>query len=167
MNAFIKKMEPEHLEDVVAIETSSFPAPWTRKFFSQDIDAYYGRNFVSVLDRGTGEKVLGYITAWVVYDECTINKIACDCSYRRRGIGSALLNHLIKEVYIQGVKYFFLETRQLNTAAVSFYQEFGFIRKSIRKGYYSDTKEDAIVMELYVSEPVECEGDVKAAALNF
>jgi ribosomal-protein-alanine N-acetyltransferase len=150
-------MELKHIEYVIELEREAFPTPWPKNFFFQDLQSDYAQNFVSVLENGVAEKVVGYICAWTIHDECSINKIACHCRYRRMGIGAMLLKHLMKESYIKGARIFSLEVREFNIAAQSFYQKFNFIKTGIRKGYYSDTKEDAIVMGLYVSELLDRE----------
>lgn len=154
----IKKMELKHIEYVMKLEREAFPSPWPKNFFIQDLQSDCAQNFVSVLENDIEEKVVGYICAWTIHDECLINKIACHCRYRRMGIGAMLLKHLMKEAYIKGAKIFSLEVRESNIAAQSFYQKFDFIKTGIRKAYYTDTKEDAIVMGLHVSELLDREG---------
>jgi ribosomal-protein-alanine N-acetyltransferase len=83
-----------------------------------------------------------------VLDECTINKIACRADLRRRGYSTMLLNHLINKVHGNSVKDLLIEVRESNDEAMLFYKKSGFIIKGHRKEYYSDTKEDAILMLL-------------------
>jgi ribosomal-protein-alanine N-acetyltransferase len=152
MNFTIKKMGTEHIEDVISIERSSFLLPWPKDLFIREINADYAQNFICTAEKGISEEVIGYIFAWTIGNECTINKIACHYNYRRRGAGSFLLKHLIEESFITGARIYYLEVRKYNEAALSFYRKYGFNQIAIRKGYYSDTKEDAVIMKLLVSE---------------
>jgi len=148
MKTFIKEMELEHLDDVEEIEKNAFSAPWPKSLFFQEMTLNYGQHFVSVLSHGISEKVVGYICGWTVLDQCTINKIACHIECRREGIGSVLLLHFLNEVSQKGPRTFSLEVRASNAVAQSFYRKFGFQQIAIRRGYYTDPKEDAIIMEL-------------------
>ena len=85
-------------------------------------------------------------------DECTINKIACRSDLRRLGYSTMLLNHLINKVCGNSVKDILIEVRESNNMARAFYKKSSFIKKGLRKGYYSDTKEDAILMTLDVEK---------------
>ena len=151
MHIIIGQMARRHITQVIEIEQSAFPTPWPEHFFLQEIASHCGQSFVAVLNQGCWEKVVGYVCAWTVHDECSINKIACSSAYRRMGIGSMLLAHLIHAAYQRGARFFLLEVRMRNVAAQLFYRECDFQPIGIRKRYYSDTGEDAIVMQRHVA----------------
>jgi [ribosomal protein S18]-alanine N-acetyltransferase len=148
MRVCIEKMESKHVDEVVEIEKVSFSSPWTRAMYTQETDLEYSNCFVIIVD----EELTAYISSWTVLDECTINKIACRSDLRRRGYSTMLLNHLIQKVCGNSVKDILIEVRESNDTARAFYKKSGFIIKGLRKGYYSDTKEDAILMSLDVGK---------------
>ncbi len=149
MKIAVRKMDPEHVDAVMEIENRSFPSPWTRESFLSDINASYTSDLVAVRGQDC-ELVLGYVAAWIVHDECMINKIACHPDHRHRGVATLLLKTLIEKAKMEGASGFYLEARQSNIPAIRFYQSFGFVKHGKRKNYYSDTGEDAVVMNLAV-----------------
>jgi len=150
MDISIINMAPEHIGSVIGIERDSFSTPWPKYFFSQEIQSNYGLCFVAVFNVTMADKVAGYICARTVRDQCAINKIACHFGYRRKGIASILVKYLMQEASRKGIKTFFLEVRESNAGSQKFYQKIGFIMTGIHRGYYTETGEDAIVMEFHV-----------------
>jgi len=90
--------------------------------------------------------VIGYGIAWIVADEIHIGNIAVRRDHRRRNIGAMLLDSLLETGRRRGCSLATLEVRRSNLAALELYVKFGFSSIAVRKGYYSDTREDAIVM---------------------
>ncbi len=148
MRLCIEKMESKHIDEVVEIEKASFSSPWTKAMYTQETDLENSNCFVIIVE----EELVAYISSWIVLDECTINKIACRSDLRRRGYSTILLNYLIQKVCGNSVKVLLIEVRESNDTARAFYKKSGFIIKGLRKGYYSDTKEDAILMSLDVGK---------------
>jgi ribosomal-protein-alanine N-acetyltransferase len=148
MRVCIEKMESKHIDEVVEIEKASFLSPWTMAMYTQESVLECSNCFVIIVD----EELAAYISSWTVLDECTINKIACRSDLRRRGYSTMLLNHLIQKVCGNSVKDILIEVRESNDMARAFYKKSGFFIKGFRKGYYSDTKEDAILMSLDVGK---------------
>ena len=144
MRVCIEKMEPKHIDEIVEIEKVSLSSPWNKVMYTQEIGREHLNCFVLIVS----DEVAAYISYWIVLDECTINKIACRSDLRRCGYGTMLLNHLINKVHANSVKDLLIEVRESNCDAKAFYKKSGFIIKGIRKGYYSDTKEDAVLMLL-------------------
>jgi len=144
MRVRIKKMEAANIDAVLEIERVSFPTPWTKAMYIQETDLENSNCYCLFDD----EEVVAYISSWIVLDECTINKIACRADFRTCGYSTMLLNHLIHKVFGNYVKTLLIEVRESNDIAMAFYKKSGFIKKGIRKEYYSDTKEDAILMAL-------------------
>jgi [ribosomal protein S18]-alanine N-acetyltransferase len=142
----ITLMRDKHLDGVVAIEREVFSDPWTRAMFFQDMSADYGLCYVAAYD----EVVVGYVDAWIVCDECTINRIACSKKTQRSGIGSQLLCSVMHESSRRGAQTFFLDVRSSNAAAQQFYEKSGFIKTGLRKSYYADVREDAVLMSMAV-----------------
>jgi [ribosomal protein S18]-alanine N-acetyltransferase len=152
MDIQIRNMEFRHVDDVVDIERGSFSDPWSKTLFFHELRTEYGRSFIAALDQGQRECIVGYICAWVVCDECTINKIAVHSDYRRTGIGSMLLRHLINDMRTKGVLLFTLDVRSSNSSAQLFYNKFGFVQTRVRKNYYTDTQENALILDLHMRE---------------
>lgn len=146
MRLHIETIEEKHIDELLEIERSSFPSPWTRAMLNQEAVLEHSNCFGLFAD----EKLAAYISSWTVLDECTINKIACRSVLRRRGYSSMLLDHLIQKVCGNYVKDLLIEVRASNEIAISFYKKSGFIEKGLRKDYYSDTNEDAIIMSLKI-----------------
>jgi ribosomal-protein-alanine N-acetyltransferase len=140
----ISAMRENHLDAVVTIEEDVFPDAWTRNMFFQDMHAAYAHCYVALQN----DAVIGYVNSWCVCDECTINRFAFSKKNQRCGNGSRLLRHLIREALCRGVKTFFLEVRASNTAAVRFYENAGFVKTGLRKSYYTDAREDAVLMTM-------------------
>jgi len=152
MQVRIEKMAIEHIEFVCEIEKASFPSPWTKTIYFQEATQEYSDCFVLIVNEEGMDQVAAYVTTWTVLDECTINKIACRSDLRRRGFGTMILNYLINEVYRKAAKNLFIEVRVSNQTAVAFYEKSGFIKIGVREDYYSDTKEDAIIMSLDIGK---------------
>lgn len=99
-------------------------------------------------------KILGYAGMWIMADEAHITSIAADRNHRRRGIGEALLIRLIEMAIKFQARIVTLEVRVSNRVAQNLYYKFGFDNLGIRKGYYLDNKEDAVIMSTeYIGSP--------------
>ena len=146
MRIGITEMERRHLESVLEIEACVFPDPWSTNLFLQELDNDCALSYVAADPSGAHERVIGYITAWIVCDECTINRIACHHCFRHRGVGSALLAHLMQQACRRGARRFVLEVRRTNSAARAFYRRFQFVEYGSRRKYYAENGEDAVVM---------------------
>ncbi len=152
MQVRIEKMGIEHIDSVCEIENESFPSPWTKTMYFQETNQAYSDCFVLIVNEENKAEVAAYVSTWTILDECTINKIACRSDLRRRGFGSMMLNYLIREVSRKAAKDLFIEVRVSNNTALLFYEKSGFRKIGLRKGYYSDTKEDAIIMSLDIGK---------------
>lgn len=138
-------MTIQHLPQVLAIERDAFTAPWSNEVFMHELQGIdVSRSFVALL----GERVLGYMIAWFIDEEVHLINIAVAKTERRRGIGSLLLIHLIDRSLDEERKLITLEVRASNVSAASLYRSFEFEYIGIRERYYSDNREDAILMAL-------------------
>jgi ribosomal-protein-alanine N-acetyltransferase len=142
----------EDLEEIFAIEVVSFTAPWTRHMFEVEL---VGNPFARTLvGRSVDRRVVGYICAWVVFDEVRIMTLAVHPDWRRRGLGTRLLDAMMRRAVREGARRAHLEVRASNAAAQALYEHAGFRRHAVRSRYYSHPEEDAVLMELD-SLPVE------------
>jgi ribosomal-protein-alanine N-acetyltransferase len=143
-----KRIEPAVLErdlDAIAeIASASFSHPWTRAMFAQELSTQpLSRSFVY---RTSENVVVGFCSCWLIVDELHINAIAVRPEHRRHGIARQLLAHVLDDARVSGARQVVLEVRASNSAALRLYDTFGFSTDSIRKGYYPDPPEDALVL---------------------
>lgn len=149
MKLHIRQMTPADLDEVLAIEQYSFPTPWTRTVYENDLkNNPRSRFFVALNDSEDGE-LLGYIGNWVIEDECHIGTIATKREMRGRRIAEAMLIHTARMSLAEGVTYIILEVRENNFAAINLYKKLGFKRVGLRRGYYRDTGENALLLALH------------------
>lgn len=143
MDVKFEEMRLEHLSQVMEIEKASFPSPWSWYSFVNEVMknsfAYY---IVAVSDKN----VVGYAGMWLILDEAHITSVAVHPHHRGNGIGRALMQEMVRRAAMMGINKMTLEVRPSNTAARHLYATLGFIERGVRKGYYTDTREDAIIM---------------------
>jgi [ribosomal protein S18]-alanine N-acetyltransferase len=139
----INNMEVEHLPEVIAIESYSFPTPWTYSSFYYEIENNDLADYIIVLK---DNKVIGYAGIWLIIDEAHLTNIAVAEEYRGQQLGEIMIIELIRRVKSKGGTRMTLEVRPSNLKALSLYTRMGFISYGLRKGYYTDNNEDAIIM---------------------
>lgn len=142
----IRPMEESDLDQVMTIENVSFPSPWSLSAFERELKNPWSVAWVCEL----GERVVGYIIAWKVADEFHIINLAVAPQVRKQGIGKSLLRYALENA--EGCVWARLEVRRSNWIAQALYRKLGFQEIGIRKQYYTDENEDAIVMEKYLLE---------------
>jgi len=150
MEIRIEKMVEADLDEVVAIEEHSYATPWPPGIFLSELkEVDSARLFVArPANRNRLDQVLGYICFWIVVDEAHIVNVAVHPFYRRQGIGEKLMKETLHYARGFGCVQATLEVRVSNHGAQRLYEKLGFIPVAIRKRYYSDNDEDAIVMWL-------------------
>jgi ribosomal-protein-alanine N-acetyltransferase len=138
-----REMTLSHLDEVYAIETSSFTVPWSRKALSDELTSNNLAHYIVALDGG---KVIGYAGLWHVVNEGHITNVAVAPERRREGVGETLLKKLIAYAESKEMIGLMLEVRISNYSAQRIYFKNGFKLERTRKRYYSDTGEDALVL---------------------
>lgn len=136
-------MTEEDIDDVLEIEHKSFATPWSREAFFNELTHNQFALYV-VLEEDN--KVIGYCGAWIVVDEAHITNVALLPEYRGRKLGEALMRQLMELASEKGAITMTLEVRVSNFTAQSLYRKLGFQNGAIRKNYYTDNQEDALVM---------------------
>jgi len=131
------------LDQVVAIERLSFSDPWSREMFRSELQIG-GGTYARVAEREGS--VLGYLLAVLVVDEAHLGNLAVHPSERRSGVGQMLLDDLMETARKRGIHRVTLEVRESNQSARKFYYDNEFIDVAMRKNYYRNPVEDAIVM---------------------
>lgn len=139
----IEQMTQSDLDRVLEIEALSYKTPWSRRAFSSELtENSYAHYYVAKVDG----KIVGYVGMWVILDEAHITNIAVDPAYRRKGIGQRMLESMFEKAKGFGATRMTLEVRVSNTGAQTLYKKLGFVDRGLRKGYYTDSNEDAIIM---------------------
>ena len=139
----IDPMRREDVDHVLDIEREVFPVPWSRRAFLNEVEDR--ATSLARVARRNG-RVIGYAIAWKVVDELHIGNLAVAPSERRRGTGRAILDHVLSEAGDLGLQYATLEVRVSNLAAIALYEACGFRPIALRRGFYPDNGEDAMVM---------------------
>ncbi|RLB12216.1 MAG: ribosomal-protein-alanine N-acetyltransferase [Deltaproteobacteria bacterium] len=133
-------------KDILEIEKSSFTSPWGAVQFLDELTNPLSHIWALLEEK----KIVGYICFWIVSDEIHIMNIAIHPAIRGKGMAKLLLNRLIDMARNKDISQIWLEVRPSNKPAIALYNGLGFKKVMIRKGYYSDTHEDAIVMALKI-----------------
>lgn len=138
-----RAMELRDLDAVMEVEHASFTLPWSREaFYNELVNNKYAVYLVAEDDG----KVVGYCGAWVILDEAHITNIALLPNWRGRGLGEELLVQMMTKAERMGTRRMSLEVRVTNHVAQKLYRKLGFQDGGIRKFYYTDNMEDALVM---------------------
>ena len=142
----ILPLTPEDLDEVSQLERRCFSDPWPKELFFREAEDRPD-NFSRVLRDGEGP-LLAYSIAWIVADEAHLGDIAVAPEQRGKGLAKLLLRELISEARVRGAVHIVLEVRASNENAIHLYEKHGFENVAIRRGYYEDDQEDALVMML-------------------
>ncbi|MCL2707957.1 MAG: ribosomal protein S18-alanine N-acetyltransferase [Defluviitaleaceae bacterium] len=137
-------MQPRHVDAVCEIENDSFSVPWSRESIVGDYVNNARSAYFVALDEE--DLVVGYASVWHVVNEGHIINVAVDRRHRRRGAGSLLIERLVSFAAEKEMIGLTLEVRVGNREAMGLYHKYGFAVEGLRKNYYSDTGEDAVIM---------------------
>ncbi len=144
MNYKIENMALSFLDDIMEIEKSCYGAHhWSRDAFAGELDNPCARYIVAVDESG---KCAGYMGVWKVFDEGHITNLAVHPHHQRKGVARRLIISALDNCYKDGIKYMTLEVRNSNKKAINLYESFGFKSLGVRKKYYQDNGEDALIM---------------------
>jgi [ribosomal protein S18]-alanine N-acetyltransferase len=137
-------MTTADIESVIAIERASFQFPWSTRFFLDELQVDCARSILAEVEG----RIVGYVLFWFLVEEVDIHNIAVHPDFRRQGIGRLLLEEVVAAARRQERLRVTLDVRFSNASAQNLYRSFGFVTRGLRKGYYSDNGEDALVMAL-------------------
>lgn len=138
-----RSMTIEDVDDVWLIERQSFPNPWTKNAFCNEL---LHNHFAKYLLSEVEGQIVGYCGIWVIMDEAQITNIAISPIFRNQKLGEALMEKAIEVAKEMGARSMSLEVRVSNIVAQNLYRKFNFYYGGLRKHYYSDNGEDAYVM---------------------
>lgn len=138
-----REMVEDDIPSVVTIEEESFTVPWTQEIFEHEMT---GNNYAHYIVAVENDEVIGHCGMWIVLDECHITNVAVLKRLRGYKIGEGLMRRAIDLCKEMNVKLMTLEVRVSNVTAQNLYRKLDFQEGGIRKNYYSDDGEDALVM---------------------
>ncbi|MCW5941054.1 MAG: ribosomal protein S18-alanine N-acetyltransferase [Fimbriimonadaceae bacterium] len=138
-------LQERHLPAILEIEALCNTSPWSEQSFRNEL---VNRESTFLVAIGDGN-VVGYGGAWRVIDELHVTTVAVHPDHRRRGIAKRLMVRLLEEGRDEGLACSTLEVRAGNEAAIRMYENLGYASVGLRKRYYPDNREDAVIMWLY------------------
>lgn len=139
----VRAAELRDAAEIAAIEKLCFSSPWSLESIEYEIAV---NNLALYVVGEVDGKIVGYVGIWLIVDEGHITNVAVHPDWRRRHIGEAIIKTLIDVTEKNGVTAHTLEVRASNIAAQKLYEKFGFKADGIRRSYYEDNGEDAIIM---------------------
>ena len=139
----LSPMRRRHLRSVLRIEAQVYPRPWSLSLFMSELALRTSRAYVVARVDGL---VVGYAGMMLAGDDAHITTIAVDPEWHRYKVGTRLLLHLIRDAIHRDARHVTLEVRVSNHSAQGMYRVFGFRPAGVRKNYYAETNEDALVM---------------------
>ncbi len=142
----VRKMTEQDLDEIMLIEKEAFSLPWSR-------DSYLGElrnSFANYLVCDCAGEIAGYAGLWVVFEEAHITNVAVDKDFRGSGMGLALMQEAEKIARAKKADRIYLEVRPSNEIALNMYEKLNYVKTGLRKAYYVDNGEDAIIMTKYL-----------------
>ena len=136
-------MRRRHLRSVLRIEGQVYPRPWTFTLFLSELGLRADRHYVVARLDGL---VVGYAGLMLSLDEGHVTNVAVDPAWQRHQIGSRLMLNLHRTALARGIRHMTLEVRVSNSGAQAMYRRFGYETEGVRRNYYAETKEDALIM---------------------
>ena len=142
-DVIVRQASLDDVEDIYRIEKLCFPDPWSRDALNYELGEN-PRAFYIVAE--LGGDVVGYAGLWWIMDEGHITNVAVMPGFRNRKIASGIIHTMIDFTTSEGIRHHTLEVRRSNEAAIGLYEKFGFRVEGVRKGYYLNNGEDAMIM---------------------
>ena len=143
MTIVMRPLALEDLDAVEEIERLSYPTPWSRSMFASELAKPSALSTGAVDERGT---LVGYLILSRYVDAWHVMNVAVHPDHRRSGIATQLLEHLFAKTRDDARRGYTLEVRVSNLGAIALYERCGFVARGVRRGYYTDNREDAVIM---------------------
>ncbi|MBI3802295.1 MAG: ribosomal protein S18-alanine N-acetyltransferase [Nitrospirae bacterium] len=143
---FFERMTAKDVETIVAIEEVSYTSPWTRRMFESELweNPF---SFAYVAREEDHRQIVGYTLFWLVYDELHLMNVAVDPAWRGKGIGEELVRFALETGKRRHIRMATLEVRASNFTAQSLYRKLGFYQVGVRRNYYREPREDALLLQ--------------------
>ena len=138
----IRPLQLRDLSGIEEIERRSYPTPWSRSMFAGEL----AKPSSICLGAFEGERLVGYLIVSRYVDAWHVMNVAVAADYRRKGVASDLLSALFEQTHADDRRGYTLEVRVSNAGAIALYERLGFERRGVRRGYYTDNREDALIM---------------------
>ena len=143
MNIELRRLDARDLDTVEVIERASYPTPWSRSMFAAELRKPSALAIGAYLESGA---LVGYAFVSRYVDAWHVMNVAVAPEFRRRGIATELLERLFEVTAADQRRGYTLEVRVSNAGAIRLYEQLGFESRGIRRGYYTDNREDALIM---------------------
>ena len=143
MSFRLRRLDLSDLAAVERIERESYPAPWSRSMFASELAKPSSLSLAAVT---ADDQLVGYLVLSRYVDAWHVMNVAVDPAWRRQGVASALLERLLADTQGDSERGYTLEVRVSNVGAIQLYERFGFRARGLRRGYYTDNREDALIM---------------------
>ena len=163
MSFSLRPLEVADIVQIEAIEQVSYPAPWSRAMFESELSKPSSLSVAAVDADGT---LVGYLVLSRYVDAWHVMNVAVAPSWRRRGVARALLEQVFASTRADPRRGTTLEVRVSNVGAIALYESLGFRSRGVRRGYYTDNREDAVIMwrDPDIRDPAWDDGDGEDAA---
>ena len=138
----IRRLETADLDRIESIEQRAYPTPWSRSMFASEL----AKPTSICLGAFDGSDLVGYVINSRYVDAWHVMNVAVDPDHQRRGVATALLQHLFEVTRDDERRGYTLEVRVSNDDAIRLYERLGFEARGLRRGYYTDNREDALIM---------------------
>ena len=143
MSYSLRRLELADLDAIERIERASYPTPWSRSMFVSELAKPSSLSIAAVTP---AELLVGYLVLARYVDEWHVMNVAVDSGHRRIGVASAMLGRLFEVTRDDAERGYTLEVRVSNLGAIGLYESFGFTSRGVRPGYYTDNRENALIM---------------------
>ncbi len=148
----IVELVPQDIDAILDIEKVAFKSPWPKEVFEMEFQNKRAYNIVCVDNTGV---LVGYCLSWLIYAEIHILKVAVHEDSQNQGLGRSMIEDTLEYFIAKGANHAILEVRLNNHSAIGLYEKLGFEGIRIRKNYYRETNEDALVMLLDIEDKSE------------
>jgi ribosomal-protein-alanine N-acetyltransferase len=145
MRLELRRLTLADLNDIEQIERDAYPTPWSRSMFAGEL-AKPSSLSLGAFDEDAGGRLVGYLIISRYVDAWHIMNVAVVHAYRRQGVAKRLLEELFRLTEGDARRGYTLEVRVSNTEAIALYERVGFQATGVRRGYYTDNREDALIM---------------------
>jgi ribosomal-protein-alanine N-acetyltransferase len=145
VRTIFRPMREEDIPTVCAIENESFLTPWTEGAFRNELTNNSFAHYV-IMEEADSGAIAGYGGMWLILEEAHVTNVAVRAPFRGKGLGERLMRELMRKASFLGAVRMTLEVRQSNAIAQALYEKVGFRAVGVRRGYYTDNHEDAVIM---------------------
>ncbi len=146
----IRRALAEDIDSILQIETEQFSHPWKKSYFTDELTHDISNFFVA--EDVEKKRVAGFIIFWIIEETMELHNIAVSGDYKKKGIGKRLMLFLLEKARKNNVEEIFLEVRKSNVTAIRLYEAFHFKQVGVRKDYYSNPVEDAMIFKLSLAD---------------